>query len=79
MDKGYAAPDHKREWGGALQKNINGCRITGLNSSIIGGIEFTEDIINAMDFERMEQPIHPWGNSSKVSAINSRNGHETDG
>ncbi len=54
MGKGCDAPDHKCERGRYKKILMDAMLQAGVHPSL-GGIEFTEDIVNAMDFERMEQ------------------------
>ncbi|GBE51625.1 hypothetical protein BMS3Bbin14_00079 [bacterium BMS3Bbin14] len=54
MGKGCDAPDHKCERGRYKKILMDAMLQAGIHPSL-GGIEFTEDIVNAMDFERMEQ------------------------
>ncbi|MCF6289827.1 MAG: DUF4276 family protein [Desulfobacterales bacterium] len=54
MGKGCDAPDHKCERGRYKKILMDAMLQAGVHPSL-GGIEFAEDIVNAMDFERMEQ------------------------
>ncbi len=54
MGKGCDAPDHKCERGRYKKILMDAILRAGVHPAM-GGIEFAEDIVNAMDFERMEQ------------------------
>ncbi len=54
LGKGCAAPDYKCERDRYKKLLIQAIRDAGL-SPLLGGMEHAEDIVNAMDLERMEQ------------------------